>query len=76
MLHQRRQSDYQLLILSGLAYDTYYACLVERFLMPQYGYYANPSINVGEVFAPINSCAFIQDNTFGLRSKLENGISW
>lgn len=64
------------LIYLGLAYDTYYACVVERFLEPQYGYIADPRINVGEVNTPINSCAFIQDNSEGLRSKLENGLPW
>ncbi|MGH9831976.1 MAG: hypothetical protein ACREBD_12470 [Blastocatellia bacterium] len=64
------------LILVGLAYDTYYACVVERFSLPQYGYIADPRINVGEVNNPINSCGFIQDNSHGLRGKLEAGVPW
>ncbi len=64
------------LIYQALAYDTYYACIVERFSMPQFAYIADLRINVGEVGAPINGSRFIQDNTYGLRSKLENGIPW
>jgi hypothetical protein len=69
-------SEIEWLIYTGLAYDTYYGCVVERFSTPQFAYIADPRINVGEVSNPINSSRFIQDNSHGLRSKLENGIPW
>jgi len=67
------------LILTGLAYDTYFGCITEKFTMPQFAYFPNPRINVGEVNTPINGSRFIQDNSdraLNLRSKLENPIPW
>ncbi|MGH9654291.1 MAG: hypothetical protein ACRD6B_12610 [Bryobacteraceae bacterium] len=50
------------LALEALAYDTFYACAVERF-NEQGGFVAQPRINVGEPAHPINGARFIQDNT-------------
>jgi hypothetical protein len=79
-LYYTYQIDYwEWLIYTGLAYDTYYGCFSEKFTMPQYAYWPNPRINVGEVYAPINGSHFILDNSdraLNLRSKLENPIPW
>jgi hypothetical protein len=65
-------SDHELIALQR----TYYLSTTYIWDGTEYGYIADPRINVGEVNTPINSCAFIQDNSQGLRSKLENGLPW
>lgn len=55
------------------AYGAFFGCAVERFT-DQGGVFAQTRINVGEVNRPINDALFIQDDTYGLRSKLVNPV--
>jgi hypothetical protein len=52
--------DYYL--ITALADDTFYGCLVERF-SDQGGSYASTRVNVGEPAHPINGSTFIQDDS-------------
>jgi hypothetical protein len=72
-------SELEWLIYTGLAYDTYFGCLSEKFTMPEVAYFPNPRINVGEVPNPINGSRFILDDSKfarNLKSKLLNPIPW
>lgn len=59
-LYQTGQISYaEYLALVALAYDVFYACIVERF-SDQGGVFANRRVNVGEPNHPINEAGFIQ----------------
>jgi hypothetical protein len=68
-------NPYFYLILAGFYYATVvtFGCVVERF-HEQGAQFANPRINVGEPFQPINGSSFIQDNTYGLNNKLRSPL--
>jgi hypothetical protein len=70
-------NPYFYIILAGFYYATVvtFGCVVERF-HEQGGQFANPRINVGEPFQPINGSSFIQDNTYGLYNKLRSPLSF
>ncbi|MCA1567742.1 MAG: hypothetical protein LC803_19275 [Acidobacteria bacterium] len=52
-----------------------FGCVVERF-HEQGGRFANPRINVGETFQPINGSSFILDNTYSLYNKLRSPLAF
>ena len=52
-----------------------FGCAVERF-HEQGAQFANPRINVGEPFQPINGSSFILDNTYSLYNKLRSPLSF
>lgn len=70
-------NPYFYIILAGFYYATVvtFGCVVERF-HEQGGQFANPRINVGEPFQPINGSSFIQDNTYGLNNKLRSPLAF
>ena len=52
-----------------------FGCAVERFY-EQGAQFANPRINVGEPFQPINASSFILDNTYSLYNKLRSPLQF
>jgi len=52
-----------------------FGCVVERF-HEQGAQFANPRINVGETFQPINGSSFILDNTYSLYNKLRSPLAF
>lgn len=70
-------SPYFYLYLAAIYYTVVitFGCAVERFY-EQGGQFANPRINVGEPFQPINGSSFILDNTYALYNKLRAPLSF
>jgi hypothetical protein len=68
-------NPYFYLYLAGFYYAVVvtFGCAVERF-HEQGAQFANPRINVGEPFQPINGSSFILDNTHSLYNKLRSPL--
>jgi len=70
-------SPYFYLYLAAIYYSVVvtFGCAVERF-HEQGAQFANPRINVGEPFQPINGSSFILDNTYSLYNKLRSPLAF